>query len=124
MVGVGDLQSPFLTSNPALAPAPASHLNSLMVLGEQQQRLIRQQEAQPLHLLLYLHPLPQLHVLQGAPPWEHVSLLLALSRGALRTRAEMGRPVYRGPERKSPPLQLGAGIQGPTWAGKRGLCTH
>ena len=33
---------------------------------EQQQRLVRQQEAQPLHLLLDLHPLPQLQVLRGA----------------------------------------------------------
>lgn len=38
---------------PASPPAqPCPHLYSLVVLGEQQQRLIRQQEAQPLHLLL------------------------------------------------------------------------
>lgn len=53
---------------PRQPPSPAlpPHLYSLVVLGEQQQRLIRQQEAQPLHLLLDLHPLPQLQVLRGA----------------------------------------------------------
>lgn len=54
---------------PSLAsPSPCqhSHLYSLVVLREQQQRLVRQEEAQPLHLLLYLHSLPQLQVLRRA----------------------------------------------------------